>query len=90
MFVIKTGEIYWHKDGQIILYQNIDEAKMHIQSFIEYAMNRVIAEAGPNIDPFKLMNVQPTIMMNSKIMPIDFDLAANPHVKTIWRYEIES
>ena len=90
MFVIKTGEIYWHKDGQIILYQNIDEAKMHIQSFVEYAMNRVIAEAGPNIDPFKLMNIQPTIMMNSKIMPIDFDLAANPHVKTIWRYEIES
>ena len=90
MFVIKTGEIYWHKDGQIILYQNIDEAKMHIQSFVEYAMNRVIAEAGPNIDPFKLMNIQPTIMMNSKIMPIDFDLAANPHVKTIWRYEIEN
>ena len=63
---------------------------MHIQSFVEYAMNRVIAEAGPNIDPFKLMNIQPTIMMNSKIMPIDFDLATNPHVKTIWRYEIES
>lgn len=90
MFVIKTGENYWHKDGQIILYQNPDEAKMHIQGFMEYAMNRIMQEAGPNIDPFELMNIQPTIMMNSKIMPIDFDLQANPHVKTIWRYEIEN
>ena len=53
-------------------------------------MNKAMQEAGPNIDPFELMNIQPTIMMNSKIMPIDFDLAANPHVKTIWRYELES
>ena len=52
MFVIKTGENYWHKDGQIILYQNPDEAKMHIQGFMEYAMNRIMQEAGPNIDPF--------------------------------------
>lgn len=89
MFVIKTRDgQYWHVKQQIILYSTPEEARAHLEGFIEYAMNRIAAEQG-RLDPFKVMEIQSEIL-SCQIMPIDFDLERNPNVKTIWRHEIES
>ena len=89
MFVIKTRDgQYWHVKQQIILYRTPEEARAHLEGFMQYAMNRIAAEQG-GMDPFQVMEMQ-TAILQCMILPIDFDIDRNPDVKTIWRHEIEN
>lgn len=92
MFVIKrnsTGE-YFHKDRQIILYESPEQAKFYLESFIQYAIQRALTEIPPQErNPFTIMEIQSEIM-NCSIMPIDFDIEKQSHVKTIWMHKLEN
>lgn len=71
MFVIKTREgYYFHNKGRIILYESENQAKRYIENFIQYAVDRVAQE----IDPMEAISVPMTIISNSIIMPVDFDI----------------
>lgn len=71
MFVIKTKECYWHNKGRIILYETQNQAQRYIQEFIQYATNRIAQESG---DPMVAMTAPMTIMTNSVVIPVDFDI----------------
>ena len=69
MFVIKTKGCYWHNKGRIILYETQNQAQRYIEEFIQYAMARVAQE-----DPMATFSVPITVMQNSVIVPVDFDI----------------
>lgn len=70
MFVIKTRDgQYFHNKGRIILYETQNQAQRYIEEFIQYALARVAQE-----DPMKAMSVPITVMQNSVITPVDFDI----------------
>ena len=70
MFVIKTRDgCYFHNKGRIILYESQNQAQKYIEEFIQYAMARVAQG-----DPMASMSAPITIMQNSVIMPVDFDI----------------
>ena len=70
-FVIKTREgCYFHNKGRIILYETQNQAQRYLQEFVQYATQRAAQE----IDPMSAMTVPMTIMANSVIMPVDFDI----------------
>ena len=45
MFVIKhpSGQ-YFHKDRQIILYENPEQAQIYLEAFAQYGLNRTVQE----------------------------------------------
>lgn len=70
MFIIKTRDgQYFHNKGRIILYETQNQAQRYIEEFIQYALTRVAQE-----DPMKAMSVPITVMQNSVITPVDFDI----------------
>jgi hypothetical protein len=97
MFVIKhpSGQ-YFHKDNQIILYENPEQATIYINAFAEWGMNKIAQQQmeqqmrGDGIDPFAVMEFQ-NELSQCRIMSIDFDLEQHKDkVKTIWMHELEN
>lgn len=71
LYVIKDSEgYYFHNKGRIILYESPEQANRFLEAFIQYAVQRVAQEQGGHA----AMTVPITIMSNSRLMPVDFDI----------------
>ena len=70
IFCIKTiDRLYYHNKGRIILFESEQEAQNFINMFIQYSAGML-----SRTDPFSVMKVPMTIMNESQIIPVDFDI----------------
>ena len=81
MFVIMCDGLYFHKQGNIIIFEDPNQAASFADLFFQYAMQRMLEEQGP----FSI----PQVMQKraaAAVIPVDFDISS---CKTIMFSEIE-
>lgn len=68
--IIYSNKEYFHKNGKIILFESIEEAKEFLTFFINYSIQRLTQEGRIHEEIITLK----MISQNSKIVPVDFDI----------------
>lgn len=86
LYVIKhSNGSYFHNKGRIILYESQEQAQIYLQEFMQYAVQRVAQEQGGH----SAMAVPMTVMSNSHIMQVDFDIN-NVECGTVYMADLET
>ena len=81
MFVIICEGLYFHKQGNIIIFEDPNQAASFADLFFQYAMQRMLVEQGPFAIP-QVMQKRAA----AAVIPVDFDISS---YKTIMFSEIE-
>ena len=86
LYVIKhSNGSYFHNKGKIILYESQEQTQIYLQEFIQYAIQRIAQEKGGHAT----MTVPITIMSNSHIVQVDFDVN-NVECGTVYMADLET
>lgn len=81
MFVIICDGLYFHKQGNIIIFEDPNQAAVFAELFFQYATQRMLEEQGPFAVPQVIKK-----RAAAAVIPVDFDISS---YKTIMFSEIE-
>lgn len=81
MFIIICDGLYFHKQGNIIIFEDPNQAAAFADLFFQYAMQRMLEEQGPFAIPQVIKK-----RAAAAVVPVDFDISS---YKTIMFSEIE-
>jgi hypothetical protein len=74
MYVIKQKDgTYFHTRGKVIVFETQGEINDFLNYFTQYSVNRLYREGRQN----EAMSAPMRIMMDSIVMPVDFDVRTN-------------